>query len=461
MKRRKVKKDKKKKSKGFLKRLSSFWRKSEVQSCILQNTRSYSPTYQSYRDLISDDDIDLRAKATSSRLPVFETYEEMEQCLKRAQIEVDLENALKDLHENTIECLQGSLPMRPPERPRTPKRQGGRSSFNPPGSVSSFDDSGSFKPDTSCSPTRESISICGVSSTSGDSAISTAHSSSEISKTSCQKSSPEFQLSLFFLQTMATLEETRKSLERDEKQEKKSLSESLNLSDYSPGTSNFDSDSEEDFEFPGPPLHIDVTPPGTPTPGSRKSSGTFSNFDRHSSGNDSRTATLQSNSTVMSSNLSSIFSGGTCIETPGILKSSYRGSEFHYNNLGSSFNNSKADLLTCKDSDDVFNDNQLVGKFSGDSPIRRCLSTPEFAQQLLSSKCENCHVLKEALQGLLKDCSEMNGLLRILLDILTCQDSTTSKSIRGVGDRLSSIDHVIKKKQRDIDTIIEVVEQSL
>ena len=29
-----------------------------------------------------------------------------------------------DLHENTIECLQGSLPMRPPERPRTPKRQG-------------------------------------------------------------------------------------------------------------------------------------------------------------------------------------------------------------------------------------------------------------------------------------------------------------------------------------------------
>jgi hypothetical protein len=70
-------------------------------------------------------------------------------------------------------------------------------------------------------------------------------------------------------------------------------------------------------------------------------------------------------------------------------------------------------------------------------------------------------VLKEALQGLLKDCSEMNGLLRILLDILTCQDSTTSKSIRGVGDRLSSIDHVIKKKQRDIDTIIEVVEQSL
>jgi hypothetical protein len=40
---------------------------------------------------------------------------------------------------------------------------------------------------------------------------------------------------------MATLEETRKSLERDEKQEKKSLSESLNLSDYSPGTSNFDS----------------------------------------------------------------------------------------------------------------------------------------------------------------------------------------------------------------------------
>jgi len=47
-------------------------------------------------------------------------------------------------------------------------------------------------------------------------------------------------------------------------------------------------DSEEDFDFPGPPLHIDVTPPGTPTPGSRKSSGTFSNFDRHSSGNDSR-----------------------------------------------------------------------------------------------------------------------------------------------------------------------------
>lgn len=38
---------------------------------------------------------------------------------------------------------------------------------------------------------------------------------------------------------MATLEETRKSL--DEKTEKKSLSESLNLSDYSPGTSNFDS----------------------------------------------------------------------------------------------------------------------------------------------------------------------------------------------------------------------------
>ena len=29
-----------------------------------------------------------------------------------------------DLHENTIECLQGSLPKRPPERPRTPKRQG-------------------------------------------------------------------------------------------------------------------------------------------------------------------------------------------------------------------------------------------------------------------------------------------------------------------------------------------------
>lgn len=72
-------------------------------------------------------------------------------------------------------------------------------------------------------------------------------------------------------------------------------------------------------------------------------------------------------------------------------------------------------------------------------------------------------VLKESLQGLLKDCSEMNGLLRTLLEILTAQDSCAApqKHFRGVGDRLSSIDHVIKKKQRDIDTIIEAVEQSL
>ena len=79
-----------------------------------------------------------------------------------------------------------------------------------------------------------------------------------------------------------------------------------------------------------------------------------------------QSATLQSNSTVMSSNLSSIFSGGTCIETPGIIKSAYRGSEFHYNNLGSSFNNSKADLLTCKDSDEVFSDSSPVAKFCGE-----------------------------------------------------------------------------------------------
>jgi len=56
MKKRKVKKEKKKKSRGFLRRLSSFWRKSEVQSCILQNTRSNSPTYQRNRSLIKCSD---------------------------------------------------------------------------------------------------------------------------------------------------------------------------------------------------------------------------------------------------------------------------------------------------------------------------------------------------------------------------------------------------------------------
>lgn len=95
-----------------------------------------------------------------------------------------------------------------------------------------------------------SLSFCGISNSSGDSAISTAHSQSEISS---KESSPkEFRLSFVFHQAMATLEESRLNFrqsrsifndEDDEDSQKSysSVNESLNLSQFSSGTSNFES----------------------------------------------------------------------------------------------------------------------------------------------------------------------------------------------------------------------------
>ena len=91
-----------------------------------------------------------------------------------------------------------------------------------------------------------SLSFCGISNSSGDSAISTAHSQSEIS------SSKEFRLSFIFRETMATLEDLKPSYrqnggifndEDDEESQKSfsSVNESLNLSQFSSGTSNFES----------------------------------------------------------------------------------------------------------------------------------------------------------------------------------------------------------------------------
>ena len=94
------------------------------------------------------------------------------------------------------------------------------------------------------------MSFCGISNSSGDSAISTAHSQSEISS---KESSPkEFRLSFVFHQAMATLEESRLNFrqsrsifndEDDEDSQKSysSVNESLNLSQFSSGTSNFES----------------------------------------------------------------------------------------------------------------------------------------------------------------------------------------------------------------------------
>ena len=91
-----------------------------------------------------------------------------------------------------------------------------------------------------------SLSFCGYSNSSVDSAISTSHSQSELS-------SPknEFRLSFIYLKAMATLDSTRlcegldntidDNLHKNQEGESAFYEESLNLSEYSSGTSTFDS----------------------------------------------------------------------------------------------------------------------------------------------------------------------------------------------------------------------------
>ena len=88
-----------------------------------------------------------------------------------------------------------------------------------------------------------SLNFCGYSNSSVDSAISTSHSQSELS-------SPknEFRLSFIYLKAMATLDSTRLceglvNTDEHKNQEGESAfyEESLNLSEYSSGTSTFDS----------------------------------------------------------------------------------------------------------------------------------------------------------------------------------------------------------------------------
>merc|ERR1711990_1309730 len=92
--------------------------------------------------------------------------------------------------------------------------------------------------------------------------------------------------------------------------------ESLNLSEYSSGTSTFDSDCESDYDLPGPALHIEDTP--SPEGILYNSTTTFSKSCISS----------ENNFNTVKARNSSFLS----------IKSEekYVKSEFHYANLGSS-----------------------------------------------------------------------------------------------------------------------------
>lgn len=450
-----------------------FWRKTE-KSCInTNNTRSNSPTYQSYQDLLVEEEIDCRNDSATSN-KVFATVEEMQSIVARAELEAELDNALLQLHEGTRRCLRGSRKRSNEKEIKGEQIPG--DVFNTPGSLSSFEEYSSSSKHDSNTPTRNSISLCGFSSSSGDSAISTAHSQSEIS------GPKELRLSFIYLQTMATLEESRLSylddtsvmhlrdVEPCSKRSSQSFNESLNLSEYSSGTSNFESDCDEDYDLPGPTLHIDETPSASPIPRleetdsialSRKSS-----FDHFTLGagstimntTDSRTNTLQSNSTTLSSNMSTIFSGGytragDCQSdcTPSDDGSQrYRLSEYHYSKLAASQSLNKCQLET-------------IDTPAKRRTIRRCLSAPDVAPFL---NCNNCQVLKHSLCELLTDCGELNQMLKTLILILHEPPKQSSfhspnQLHPNLMSQISSIDQMITKKQSEIDALIQGLNNDL
>jgi len=397
---------------------------------------------------------------------VFGTVEEMAAVVARARLEADLDNALLHLNDT-----QRSL--RHTRRPHS-KNQGmgglggcsvPRDFSLSPGSLSSFDELNSTSKNEH-DRRRNSLSFCGISNSSGDSAISTAHSQSEISS---KESSPkEFRLSFVFHQAMATLEESRLNFrqsrsifndEDDEDSQKSysSVNESLNLSQFSSGTSNFESDCEDDYELPGPVLHIEETPNPSPLPNGAQLD-TFDKLQSTLNTTCSRSNTLASTSTNVSSALSTIFAGDylRCdkSETSSIssVTKRYRLSEYHYSKLAESQSLQKCTTEGISENRDDTENYQKI--------IRRCLSAPDV--KLLN--CENCQVLKHSMCELLSDCGELNQLLKQLISILKTpkkesRSAQPNKLTPNLLNQISSIDHMITKKQNEIDNLLNGLEK--
>jgi len=413
-----------------------FWRKSD--ECLKK--RSDSPTYQSYQDLLLTDEIDCRVPPSSSQKtshhaqPVksgeaFESSAELRKCLARAQMEAELDNALRQLEAETRKCVKRRLARQEAQmlsHPRLTEQVSTKESQSmmmgpnsPEGSISFYSSCSASFDKNETEPSRNSLGFCGYSqSSSADSAISTSHSQSELGS-----SRQEYRLSFIYLKTMATLNETLVcNDEMDEALD--TYEESLNLSEYSSGQSTFDSDCESDYDLPGPPLRIDESP-------------------------DLNTTVTES--FASSENFNTIRAANTSVDS--FLKISddkYKQSDYHYDNLNVS---SRTASFKKSMSFDV-PDGQLKKTAKPNAPSfeslrRRCLSAPNLKLMNNCFKCENCSALKSAIAGLLYDCSELNGLLKGLLRAIPSSQINL--------DDLNTLGQAVTKKETEIANIMKLV----
>jgi len=239
---------------------------------------------------------------------------------------------------------------------------------------------------------------------------------------------------------MATLDSTRLCEGLDDNENHKNqegesafYEESLNLSEYSSGTSTFDSDCESDYDLPGPALHIDDTP-----------SPLFYN-----------STTTVDESCASSENFNTIKSKDSFLS---IRTNKYKPSDYHYTNLGSkssSFKKSTSIDTAVSQICDIQNfSGQKYGtelSVTTKSAIRRCLSVPSIKIDTCSNRCGNCSVLKSALASLLYDCGELNSILKNLLTLIPPRN--------GLENEMKHLEGVIDKKEADIKQIKKLMQK--